>query len=154
MKKLCENLSEKLVGKVYIVHCTAYIVHCAVYSVQFRVYSVKCTVMLYSSVFGGSPSVPQFREWNFWPGSCFASPIKRITEQLSGTSKWSEIRLSGTPKRSEIWLSGTLKLSEISFLKKYKWDFLGFFVIQKYFSINPNANWTLVKILKIVPNPL
>ena len=34
-------------------------------------------------------------------------------QQLSGTSKWSQIGLSGTPKRSKIWLSGTLKWSKI-----------------------------------------
>ena len=36
------------------------------------------------------------------PGSCFASPLQRTPEQLSGTSKWSEIWLLGTPKWSEI----------------------------------------------------
>ena len=36
-----------------------------------------------------------------------------VKEQLSGTSKRSEVWLSGTPKRSEIWLTWTPKKSEI-----------------------------------------
>ena len=58
-----------------------------------------------------------------------------FNEQLSGTSKW-----------SEIWLSGTPKWSEISILKKKKISFFGNFssvkIFFEHFSTNLNANWT------------
>ena len=77
---------------------------------------------------------------------CLTHP-ENFNEQLSGTSKWSEIWLSGTPKWSEIWLSGTLKWSEIwlsgtpkwseiSIMKKFKMHFLELFFNQKKFFCN------------------
>ena len=96
VQKLCVKIVWKnmwnIIWKIWWDNCTFYIVHCTLYIVQCTVYivqcSVQCKVKSCSSVFGGSPSVPQFGEWNLWPGSCFASPIMRIPEQLSATLKW------------------------------------------------------------------
>ena len=82
------------------VQCTVCSVQYAVYNVQYiqcTVYTVKCT--MYSKVV----LLILWRElqcstvWGVKPFArlCFASPLKRSPEQLSGTSKWSKIWLSG-----------------------------------------------------------
>ena len=87
-----------------------------VYSEKYTVYSVQCT-MYNKVVLLSLLREPQCS--SVWRVEPFArlllclTPPEDFNEQLSGTSKWSEIWLSGTPKWSEIWLSGTLKWSEI-----------------------------------------
>ena len=96
---------------VYCVQCTEYSIQCTLYTVQCTLYSVHCT--MYSKemllILWREPQCSSVLGENLFLGSCFASPLKRSPEQLSGTSKWSKICLSGTRKWSEIWLLGTPK---------------------------------------------
>ena len=77
---------------------------------------------------------------------CWASEV-HFNEQLSGTSKW-----------SEIWLSGTPKWSEISILKKLKMHFLWLFFNQNNFFNNffllPFWSQYMIKISKFMTPPL
>ena len=117
--------------KVYSEKCTVYSIQCTVCCVQCTMYNKVVLLSLFgepqcSSVWGVEP---------FARLLLCLTPSEDFNEQLSGTSKWSEIWLSGTPKWSEIWLSGTPKWSEISILKKFKLHFLRFFLNEKYFFI-------------------
>ena len=98
MEKLCEKIMWNFFKKNWWENCTLYIVQCTFYSIQCTVYSVQCSMYCKEMLLSlwREPQCSSFWEWNFWPGSCFASPLKRIPEQLSRTSKWSEIWLSGT----------------------------------------------------------
>ena len=126
--------------KVYSEKCTAYSIQCTVCCVQCTLYNKVVLLSLFgepqcSSVWGVEPFARLLL--------CLTQP-EDFYEQLSGTSKWSEIWLSGTPKWSEIWLSGTLKWSEIwlsgtpkwseiSVMKKFKMHVLELIFNQKKF---------------------
>ena len=141
VEKLCGKILWKVVWKVVLKNLRGkvYSEKGTVCSVQYTVYSVQCTmygkVMLLSLL--GEPQCSSV--WGVEPFAWLLlclTPPEDFNEQLSGTSKRSEIWLSGTPKWSEIWLSGTPKWSEISIPKKIEMHFLGLFLNQNIFFYN------------------
>ena len=120
----------------------------------FRMYSK--VVLL---IFWGSPSVPQFGEWNLLPGSCLTSLLqRRLKSSCQGHLNGVKFGCQGHQNRVKIGYGDT-KIEWNFNPEKIKIGFLGIFLnLEVYFCyIVPHILWPtglMVKILKIVPPPL